>query len=641
MGNRPYLTAIRRHVGIFGAVFVIEVVVEIFGYQMLGKGLIGRVWDSPLEPWIHSLWLLVVQTPILWVGIAWQLRRQRRVLEALRDRDSRFRSLFQYHSAAVLELDRLGVVTNMNQGAIDLWGRTLDGWRALSAEVRWDALGGAEARSAFALALLGETTHVEGRWGTPGQTAMTVDEIWVPIVQSDAVVGAYVLATDTTERHTAQQRLWHMAHHDERTQLPNRTYLEQQLKDGLVRANETGTHVGVLFVNLDRFRYINDAINHWVGDQVLRAVSERLKATVGDDGFCARFGGDEFAVLVSGSDVIPRCEALADRILVALREPIRYEVYEFLVTASIGLAAYPLHGDTATALLRSAATATEEAKRQGKDQYQVYLPSTHATSYQRLRLEQDLRTAFSTPGQLFLEYQPHVDLATKAVVGGEALMRWKHPVLGLVSPGEFIPLAEEGDLIVTLGQFVLRSVCRQLRTWIDEGRVVVPISINVSPLELSRPLFVDTMLAVLREFDIPGHLIAIEITESALMRDAKSTRAKLEQLQGAGIHIYLDDFGKGYSALGYLAQYPVDVIKIDAMFVREIDRAIADASIAAAVIEVAHARQIRVIAEGVERATQADKLLAHHCDSFQGFWFSPPVPAATFGSRYLPLSTEA
>lgn len=290
MGIRPYLTDTRRHARMFVAVFLVEVVVEIFGYQMLGKRLIGDIWvdPGPMEPWIHVVWLLLVTTPVLWVGIAWQLRRQQ---QALQDRDNRFRSLFQYHSSAVMELDRQGVVSHMNQAAMSLTGRTLDDWLALSTEQRWDALGGAEVRSAFALALLGETTTVEGRWATPHQKAMSMEQTWVPIVQSGDVTGAYVLATNITERYEVQQRLWYMAHHDARTGLPNRVYLEQQLSDCLARAHETEAHVGVLFMNLDRFRHINDAINHRVGDQVLQAAAERLRACVGEDGFCARFGG--------------------------------------------------------------------------------------------------------------------------------------------------------------------------------------------------------------------------------------------------------------------------------------------------------------------------------------------------------------
>lgn len=349
----------------------------------------------------------------------------------------------------------------------------------------------------------------------------------------------------------------------------------------------------------------------------------------------ARFGGDEFVALMPVIEQTSDAVQVTERILERIQEKILCDGYEFFLTASIGIAVYPTSGDSATSILKSADTAMYEAKRLGKNRWYVHMPSIQNQMYSRFQLENDLHSAVMNDKELYLEYQPQLDVLSGTIVGAEALLRWNHPSLGNISPMEFIPLAEETGLIVKLGHLVLKSVCHQIKDWEALGKRLVPIGINVSQVDLAEHNFVDNIMSVISDYKISPSMIHVEITETALMKDEERVRGKLSQLRKHGIRVMVDDFGRGYNSLGILRQLPVDMMKIDRMFVRDIHTNQTDKSVLSALVMLAHANKLGVLAEGVEHAEQLSVLQRENCDEYQGFLFSPPISAENFAQDYL------
>ncbi len=628
----------RQYLRVFVVLFLLEVIVEVIGYQVMGRRLIGGFWptETRWEPLIHAGWMLIISTPIVFGWLSHQLRQQRRYLQQIHDQQQDFRSLFTHHSAAMVLLDNNGHVQDLNPAALKMLGAqdvenppdgTSPSWERM--------LGLARSRPYFEKALQGETVREDNTWMTVDARPVYVEETHVPFRREGKTIGVYLLAEDVTQKREAEQRLWHLAHHDALTSLPNRAFFHQRLTEQLANAQHGGEPVAVLFVDLDRFKYVNDALGHRVGDAVLQIASERMAACLRPGDILSRFGGDEFCIGVVNAvdDALP--EQVAQAIIDTMRDGITVEGSECYLTASVGIVRSVEDTDTADTLIRKADAAMYQAKRRGKNRYVVYAPSLPERFPEWLQMEHDLRSALAHDDQLFVAYQPKVAVSTGWVVGAEALVRWQHPRTGIVSPGDFIPLAEDAGLIAEVGRYVQTAVCRQLRRWMDAGLDPLPVSINASPLELDETDFVSYLRAQLDAYRIPPTLLAIEITESALLQDTEATRTTLEQLRAMGIQIEVDDFGKGYSALGYLKHYPIDVLKVDELFTREIDRNPEEATVLSAIITLAHARHIRVVAEGVERSTQLSVLQEQQCDDYQGFLFSPPVSAERFGVLFV------
>ncbi|MCG8590963.1 MAG: EAL domain-containing protein [Proteobacteria bacterium] len=433
------------------------------------------------------------------------------------------------------------------------------------------------------------------------------------------------------ELQEARQREHYLATHDALTGLPNRYLFADRLGQSLASARRYGQRVAILFLDLDRFKTINDTLGHSVGDQLLHAVARRLSACLRASDSAARIGGDEFVVLLPGIRQSVDAAKVARNVERALSRPYRMGHREFYITTSIGIALYPEDGENAEDLVKNADTAMYSAKDSGGDNCHFYSRQMNASSLKLLALENDLRRAIELD-QLRLHFQPQIDGRTGTIVGAEALVRWLHPDLGLVSPVEFIPLAEETGLIGQIGEWVLLEACRQTRHWQDAGLEHAAVSVNVSPRQFWHTDFHGRVDWVLRETRLPPSSLTLEITESCLMRDVDSTVKCLGSIKDLGVAVSLDDFGTGYSSLSVLRRLPLDVLKMDRSFTREAIEDRDGSMVAAAIIGLANSLGLSVLAEGVETEAQREFLIEHACPGMQGFLFSPPLPAPDFGT---------
>jgi len=443
---------------------------------------------------------------------------------------------------------------------------------------------------------------------------------------------------DVTERKQTEAQLLKLALYDSLTGLPNRHFFKKQLSHAVARSKRTGEVLVMLSLDLDRFKRINDTLGHEVGDLLLKEAANRLNKLVRESdvvtcpdldptGSCvARQGGDEFTVLLTNLNQAHDAAKVARRILDALSAPFQVGGNEIVSCGSIGIAVYPLDGLDEDSLLKNADVARNFAKEHGNNNYEYYNGSMNASAVQKLSLESHLHTALER-NEFSVFYQPKINLASRAIVGAEALIRWRHPELGMVSPAEFIPLAEETGLIIPIGQWVLETACAQIRTWREAGLAPVPIAINLSARQFHQHNICEMVSNTLREFEVAAHLLELEITESAAMRDAEATTAALHKVKAIGVRIAIDDFGTGYSSLSYLKRFPIDSLKIDRSFITELPGNQDDVSIAQAVITMGHALRLKIIAKGVENEAQLDFLAANFCDEMQGYYFSRPLPA--------------
>ncbi len=431
------------------------------------------------------------------------------------------------------------------------------------------------------------------------------------------------------ERKRVEATVQRQASHDVLTDLPNRTLFKDRLTLALAHANRYRNMLAVLFVDLDRFKNIIDTLGPAVGDRLLQGVAERLASCLDEGDTLARLGGDEFVVLLPRLQRADKAVKLAQRVLEVLKPVFVFNGHELHITTSIGISLYPYDGTDVDTLLKNADTALYRAKEQGRNNYQLYTPAMNARAFERLAMENSLRKALERQ-QFLLHYQPMVDVAQGQIVGAEALVRWQHPDLGLVYPAEFIPLAEETGLIVPLGEWVLRAACAQTQAWHKAGYPNLTVAVNLSARQFQHQGLMDTIARVLRETELDPRTLELEITESIAMQNADFTNVILRHLKDMGVRIAMDDFGTGYSSLSYLRKFPIDTLKIDQSFVRDLTTDLNDAAIANAIIVLAHSLKLKVIAEGVETAEQEAFLKAHHCDKFQGYLFSRPLTAVQF-----------
>jgi diguanylate cyclase (GGDEF)-like protein/PAS domain S-box-containing protein len=434
-----------------------------------------------------------------------------------------------------------------------------------------------------------------------------------------------VILRDITARKRFESRIEYLATHDGLTDLPNRNLIRDRIAQSIGHAHRAGTHLALMFVDLDRFKVVNDAFGHPFGDTLLKAAGERFRSALRDDDTVARLGGDEFLILLTDLHRTADVYIVAQKILDALERPFALEGREIHLSASIGVSLYPQDGEDFDTLLGHADVAMYRAKDLGRGTYQFFTPAMSAGLKQRVELESQLRRALDR-GELRLAFQPKVDLASGAIAGAEVLLTWTHPELGIVPPASFIPLAEETGLIVPIGEWVLRSACAQAKSWIDAGLTPVAIAVNVSARQFLHHDIVALVETVLKQTGLPPGLLELELTETLIARDVDKVAATIQRLQSAGVHFSVDDFGTGYSSLSQLKRFRVDRLKIDQSFVRNLDTDRNDAAIALAIISLARGLDLKVIAEGVETAEQCAFLRKHGCDEIQGYYFSRPVP---------------
>jgi diguanylate cyclase (GGDEF)-like protein/PAS domain S-box-containing protein len=447
------------------------------------------------------------------------------------------------------------------------------------------------------------------------------------------------VAQDITERRAAQERIEFLATRDPLTELPNRLLLRDRITHGMASAARNGTQFALLFIDLDRFKTINDSLGHRVGDELLKQVAERLARCVRMEDTLARLGGDEFVVLLQGLNDSQVASQVARKVLKLLARPYLIEGHQLSSSCSIGIALYPTDGTDAQALMKNADAAMYHAKERGRGNYQYFSADLHSRAVERLSIETALRRALERD-EFELHFQPQVRMSDSKVVGMEALLRWNHPDEGLLAPGRFIRIAEESGLIVPLGEWALDAACAQMRAWLDAGLQPPRLAVNVSVGQLSRS-FVRSVGRILQAHRIDGSQLELEMTESLLMQQVDENVKLLQRLGDLGVQVALDDFGTGYSSLAYLKKFPIDALKIDRTFVRDIVDDPDDSAITAAVVSIGHHMQLRVVAEGVETAEQLDILQSMGCDEYQGYLFSRPLPVQAFGARFLSSTDRA
>jgi diguanylate cyclase (GGDEF)-like protein len=428
-----------------------------------------------------------------------------------------------------------------------------------------------------------------------------------------------------------QGRLDHLAHHDQLTGLPNRLYLAAHLPRAIDDARRDGSLLAVLFLDLDRFKHINDSRGHETGDKLLQTVAERIRAAVREEDLVVRMGGDEFVVVLKGPRGAVQVNEAAARMNEALSAPVVVDGRALVTTVSIGVSLYPRDGTNMGELLKHSDTAMYHAKDRGRNNYQLFSPIMHHRLKERVAIEASLRKAMES-GALQVHYQPIIDIGTRQIVALEALLRWKHPVQGYIKPSRFIPVAEETGLIVPIGDFVLESVVRDLATWRDDSAQVVPIAINISGAQLRRTNLRDSIVRVTQACGVSPSLLQLELTESTIFEQRESRYGEahedvIDALRDLGLRIAIDDFGTGYSSLAYLKRWRVDYLKIDRSFVRDVVTDSSDLAIVGAIVAVAGHMNVKVIAEGIESWQQLDTLRELGCLYAQGYLFARPAPA--------------
>jgi diguanylate cyclase (GGDEF)-like protein/PAS domain S-box-containing protein len=436
---------------------------------------------------------------------------------------------------------------------------------------------------------------------------------------------ANIVAT-AVERQEARNRLTYLAQYDPLTSLPNRRRLAHSLEDAIAAAARAQGRAAVMFIDLDRFKNVNDMLGHGVGDQLLVQAAKRLSACARADDVVARLGGDEFALVLPALDGDGVAADVAARVIEALAQPFYLEGQQLFVSASVGIATYPENGRDAETLLKNADTAMYGAKNGGRNNYQFYVAEMHENATQRLQTETQLRQALER-SEFLLHYQPKLDLATGTISGFEALLRWNHPQRGLVPPLEFIGILEDTGLILPVGEWVIGDVCRQLKAWQAQGMTVQPVAINLSARQLQQADLAGAVERIVARAGVDPALLEFELTESMLMTNPEGAVEILARIKALGMRLSVDDFGTGYSSLAYLKRFPLDALKIDRTFVRDLPDDPDDAAITKAVIRLAHSLSLKVVAEGVENVAQLRELEQYGCDQIQGYYVSRPVPA--------------
>jgi diguanylate cyclase (GGDEF)-like protein/PAS domain S-box-containing protein len=443
------------------------------------------------------------------------------------------------------------------------------------------------------------------------------------------VTGAVMVFHDVTQARAMSQKMSHLAQYDYLTDLPNRLLLNDRLSQAICAAHRLQQHLAVLFVDVDRFKHVNDSLGHLIGDKLLSSIANRLVGSVRNSDTISRQGGDEFVILLSSVAHAADAAFSAQKLLTVAGMPHRVEDHDLQVTLSVGISIYPDDGTDAETLVRNADIAMLNAKDNGRNNYQFFRPAMNEHALERQSIEGNLRHALDR-GEFVLHYQPKLDLATETLTGAEALIRWRQPERGIVFPLDFIPIAEQCGYIVPIGRWVLREACRQRRLWLDAQLAAIPIAINISAVELRSNNFVEHVRAILQETELEPHYLEFELTETAFMQDSQPTIAVLRALKDMGIQLTLDDFGTGYSSLSYLKRFPINALKIDKSFVRGVCTESDDSKLVSAVINLGRSFHLQVIAEGVETREQFIALQALNCGEGQGYFFQKPIAADEF-----------
>lgn len=578
-----------------------------------------------------ELGLMVAATNGLLLELGDSLRRRRAAEAKTAEREARLRGIMEMVADGIITLSETRIIESVNPSA-----RRLTGYEEGALEGRdiRDLLPEPD-RTQFLAALQNRVRDggVADRADKPLELALRRRDgsrvsvsLSVSEMRRDGSRLFVCVLHDITERKRFEAQLMYMANHDPLTDLPNRTLLEDRLAQALVRAQRNRTMTAVLFLDLDRFKLVNDSLGHDVGDHLLRAVAERLQGAVRRSDTVGRLGGDEFMVVITDLAETHDAARISQSVLKALSQPFEIGERQLFITPSIGLSLSPNDGEDFQTLLRNADTAMYSAKSRGGNTYQFFTKAMNDTAVARLSIENSLREALAED-QFELYYQPKIDLASFAPVGLEALLRWRHPKRGFISPLHFVPVAEETGLIEPLGEWVLRATCRQLKIWEKQGLSGLPVAVNLSARQFTEGRVSDMVRRVLAETGTSPEMIEVEITETFMMSGVTHAIGLLNELRAMGIRIAIDDFGTGYSSLAYLKRLPITALKIDRSFVRDITDDPDDAAITNTIIAMGRNLGLKVVAEGVETEAQVTFLRRHGCDEIQGFYVAEPRPA--------------
>lgn len=581
-------------------------------------------------------------TAVAMAWFAWAGSYIERLRARLRERKVFYQSIWEACSDAVLVVDDRNIIQYANHALatlsgsspIELIGKPLDMLRPKSASH-------STSPSLFAL-IEAHRPHPALPDAGASRTARTQEMdllrpdgriIGVEVTNSYATVNdrqmTVAFIRDISERRRNEEHIRHLAHHDSLTGLPNRSLLNDRLSHAIHYATRYGTGIWVIFMDLDRFKIVNDSLGHQAGDTLLNIIAERLRSSVREIDTVARLGGDEFVVILPEQSERKPTVCAVQRLMQAVAQPCLIEGHEFFIGCSMGISVFPSDGRDADTLIAHADMAMYRAKETGRNNFQFYTSALNEGILDRLALERDLRNAIEHK-ELELHYQPQVDLRTGEIVGMEALLRWKHPTRGMVSPGTFIRIAEETGLIISIGEWVLRTACAQNKAWQLAGLGMLRIAVNLSLKQFIHAGLTEAISSILRETGLDAKYLDIELTESLVMTDVDKVIGILNELKRLGVQISVDDFGTGYSSLAYLSRFPINVLKVDQSFVKNVCSSTQDASIVASIISLAHNLRLHVIAEGVESESQLHYLRRHGCNEMQGYLFSAPVPPDTF-----------
>ena len=570
-----------------------------------------------------------IGTVVTFVNITERMRAE----ESIRKSEMRYRLLFERNLAGVYRSTMDGLILECNQAAARMFGAASP--EELLGMSMVNVYQNLSDRDVFLRKLKREkyvTNHEVNFRRKNGESAWAMlNASIVPDEDGNAglIEGTFV---DITERKIAEERIQSLAYFDALTGLPNRTLLLDRLTLALASARRKKSKVALFFLDLDRFKNINDSLGHSVGDLLLKGVAERLKAWVRDQDTIARLGGDEFLVVVNDVREVGDAAVAAQRLMDSLTAELAIQNHSLSVSCSLGISIFPEHGADNETLIKHADAAMYTAKDSGRNNFQFFTADMNARAVDRLNLENSLRAALDRK-ELFLMYQPQMEIASRRIIGVEALLRWQHPEMGLVPPNDFIRIAENSGLIIPIGEWVLRTACSQARKWQDEGLAAVSVAVNVSAVQFRREGFAAVVRQVLADTGLAPECLELEVTESLLLSSADVTFSVLQELKDMGLSLAIDDFGTGYSSLSYLKRFPVSKLKIDRSFVRDVALDPDDAAITTAIISMAKSLNLKVIAEGVEDEAQMSFLRAHQCDEIQGYYFSKPMVADEFAAK--------
>src|ERR1017187_7011306 len=619
---------------LWGFAVVVTVVLTLgiisFTLPWVNRNADASYWFD-LREWVRGLAALVLLFDFYSVYQCLQLQRIRRQLaeqQALRQAEEKYRAIFEEAVVGILQITPEGRPLSVNRALAEMHG--YDSPKHLLAEVSNVALQlfVDPNRMDELRQMLEEKGTVRGAEIEVYRRDRTKKWVLMSLRAVRDIDGNTVLnegiVEDISDRKVAEEQVQFLAYYDALTGLPNRSLLRDRLSQALASARRRKDKVALLFLDLDRFKNINDSLGHSVGDLFLQNVAERLKTWAREQDTVARAGGDEFVIVLTAVKDASDAAVAARRLMDTITAEFVVQGHSLGISCSIGISIFPEHGTDGEILIKNADAAMYCAKESGHNNFRFYTKDMNAQAVERLTLENSLRLALDKK-ELFLMYQPQMEIATGRIIGLEALLRWQHPELGLVPPDKFIRIAENSGLIMPIGEWVLRTACSQTRKWQDEGLLAVPVAVNVSAVQFRQADFCERIGRVLSETGLASQYLELELTESLLLSNADTRFSVLQDLRAMGLKLAIDDFGTGYSSLSYLKHLPVSKLKIDRSFIRDVAVNPDDAAITTAIISMAKTLNLKVIAEGVEDEAQMSFLRAHQCDEIQGYYFSRPL----------------